>query len=49
MNRTSAYNPRGKGQTETHNAIIWSLVTAALKLRNLPEVAMDPECWSRLF
>ena len=33
---TSAYNPRGNGQCEKYNDIIWSAVQLALKTRNLP-------------
>jgi len=36
VSRTSVYNPRGNGQTERYNGIVWSAVTAALKSRNLP-------------
>ena len=34
--RTSVYNPRGNGQCEKYNDIIWSGVKLALKLRNWP-------------
>jgi len=33
VSRTSVYNPRGNGQTERYNGIVWSAVTAALKSR----------------
>ena len=38
VSRTSVglYNPRGNGQTERYNGMVWSAVTAALKSRNLP-------------
>ena len=34
--RTSVYNPRGNGQCEKYNDIIWSGVKLALKSRNWP-------------
>ena len=33
--RTSAYNPRGNGQVERYNGIIWSTISLALESRNL--------------
>ena len=36
VSRTSVYNPRGNGQTERYNGIVWSAAAAALKSRNLP-------------
>ena len=33
--RTSAYNPRGNGQVERYNGIIWSTVSLALETRGL--------------
>ena len=33
---TSIYNPRGNGQCERYNAIIWSAVKSALKSQGLP-------------
>ena len=36
MSRTLVYIPRGNGQTERYNGIVWSAVAAALKSRNLP-------------
>ena len=34
--RTSVYNPRGNGQCEKYNDVIWSGVELAVKLRNGP-------------
>jgi hypothetical protein len=34
--RTTPYNPRGNGQTEKYNHIIWKSVTLAVKSKNLP-------------
>ncbi|XP_068246611.1 uncharacterized protein [Palaemon carinicauda] len=33
--RTTPYNPRGNGQAEKYNGIIWKTLTLALKTRNL--------------
>ncbi|KRZ56342.1 hypothetical protein T02_1625 [Trichinella nativa] len=33
--RTTAHNPRGNGQAERYNGIIWKAVTLALKSHNL--------------
>ena len=34
--RTTSYNPRGNGQCEKYNGVIWKAVLAALKSRKLP-------------
>ena len=34
--RTSRYNPRGNGQVERYNGIIWRTIMLALKTKNLP-------------
>ena len=39
--RTSVYNPRGNGQCEKYNDIIWSAVKLALKSRNWPSSKWD--------
>ena len=35
--RTSAYNPRGNGQVEQYNAIVWKTVSLALESRGLSQ------------
>ncbi len=34
--RTTPYNPKGNGQVERYNAIIWETIELALKSKNKP-------------
>ena len=39
--KTSQYNPRGNGQCERYNGVIWRTITLALKSKNLPLTAWE--------
>ena len=41
--RTTPYNPRGNGQIERYNNVIWKTVTLALRSKN-----MKIECWEQV-